>query len=392
MANTSKKSVGSRSKSRVGNKKFSPFSRWRSPLRMANFMLLFALVGVVFLYLTNAYTVAGMYGSAENDQLTKTNNQRALIGRSALQHIECLNGIAETWAKKMSDTGKLAHSNDTKSGIYSTSTDFSIQTPAKCGGTWSLLGENVGVGGDSASIFNAFMASTAHKNNIEDSRFTKVGMGAYWSGSQLWVTQIFASCSSCTSEWTKTATVAVDPVAPFTCSKVSNLTPSVDLTNLTQPAAPGDTSTIQTVTTSTEIRDYYYRSAGTRYTVAFTNHTITSISPNAPVVSSSHIHPNGNSTASGQHQVKLDYTPLFKSNPNTTYTPKITYKYTWNFTQSLWVKRYAKTSSGTRGALLYPAAESNGDGTGGTVTDALTKVVPLSPTGTKNGPTLGPCN
>jgi uncharacterized protein YkwD len=366
-------------------KKIKTASNWRSPLRLANFSFAFAITGVLFLLFSSAATVAGFYGSAEQDQVNRINSARSASKIAGLQHIECLNALAEGWAKKMADAGQISHNPNIVNEV-----DYA------CGKSWTLLGENVGTGPNSPDLFTAFMNSPAHRANIMDSRFTKVGVGAYYkTDGSLWVVQMFAQCTSCGGAWKTNATLPTDPQAPattFTCSKVSNLTPAVNLTNLTQPAKPADSAVVQTVTTSTEIRDYYYSSAGSRYTVAFSNHTITSISPNAPVVSGSHAHPNGNSTATGQHQVKIDYTPLFKNNPAGTYTPKVSYKYGWNFNQSLWVKRYAKTSTGTRGSLLYAPAESNGDGAGGTVTDQLTKVVPGYTAGYVNGPTLGPCN
>lgn len=357
----------------------------QSPLRLVNFVLAFAITGVLFLLFASAATTAGYYGSAEQDQVNRINSARSASKLSGLQHIECLNTVAELWTKKMVDANKISHNPNLANEI-----DY------VCGKSWIVAGENVGVGGSSQAIFDAFMNSPAHKANIIDGRFTKTGVGAYYTADgRLWVVQVFAQCRDCTGNWAKTATLPSDPQATqttFSCSKVPNLMPAVNLANLTQAAKPADSGTIQTVTTTSEIRDYYYASAGSRYLVAFSNHTITSISPNAPVVSGSHAHPTGNATATGQHQIKIDYTPLFKSNPNTTYTPKISYNYGWNFTQSLWVKRYAKTSTGTRGSLLYAPAESNGDGAGGTVTDNLTKVVPRSTAGYVYGPTLGPCN
>jgi len=56
---------------------------------------------------------------------------------------------------------------------------------------WTVLGENVGVGGTVGSLHAAFMASPAHKDNILYSRFKHVGVGTATAAGQLWVTVIF---------------------------------------------------------------------------------------------------------------------------------------------------------------------------------------------------------
>jgi hypothetical protein len=166
-------------------------------------MLLFGIVGVLLLYFTYASPTPGMYGSIEQDQVNRINNRRASIGRSALKHIECLNSVAEQHTIEMVNRGSIYHTpNDT----------FISRVNSKCGGTWSILGENVGSGYDSASLFNAFMSSASHKANIEDTRFAKVGLGAYYAtDGRLFITQIFANCSSCTTQWNTTATLPNDP-------------------------------------------------------------------------------------------------------------------------------------------------------------------------------------
>lgn len=175
-----------------------------SSLRLINFILAFALVGTLYLHFTFA-AIAGYYGSVEADQVKRINSRRASIGRSSLQHIECLNALAEIHAKEMADRGYIYHTP---------TTDFTNRVQYACGGAWSILGENVGVGYDSAGLFNAFMASSSHRANIDDSRFTKVGVGAYYTADgRLWVTQLYANCSNCSGGWRTNATLPVDPVS-----------------------------------------------------------------------------------------------------------------------------------------------------------------------------------
>ena len=61
---------------------------------------------------------------------------------------------------------------------------------------WSILGENVGVGGTVSSLQQAFMNSPAHKDNILLPGFTNMGVGTVTKGDRLWVTVIFESVSN----------------------------------------------------------------------------------------------------------------------------------------------------------------------------------------------------
>jgi uncharacterized protein YkwD len=56
---------------------------------------------------------------------------------------------------------------------------------------WSIAGENVGAGGDTDSLFQAFMQSAPHRRNILRGSFSHVGIGMVRRGSYLWVTMVF---------------------------------------------------------------------------------------------------------------------------------------------------------------------------------------------------------
>jgi hypothetical protein len=176
-------------------------------LRLLNFTLLFGLVGVLLLLFAGAAPLPGMYGSVEQDQVNRINHERWLNGRGGLQHIECLNTVAERWTERMVAAGGISHNPSLASDINNTQN-------GGCGSGWAKLGENVGVGYSSESVFNAFMNSPGHKVNILDSAFNKTGVGAYWSpDGKLYITQVFASCSSsCNPAWHTNATLPADPV------------------------------------------------------------------------------------------------------------------------------------------------------------------------------------
>lgn len=57
---------------------------------------------------------------------------------------------------------------------------------------WRRLGQNTGRGGKCRYIFRAFMRSSKHRDNILG-RWRHVGVGATWSGGDLYVQQVFES-------------------------------------------------------------------------------------------------------------------------------------------------------------------------------------------------------
>lgn len=58
---------------------------------------------------------------------------------------------------------------------------------------WTVLGENVGVGGTVSSLHDAFMDSPAHRDNILYNPFNHVGVGVVKRDGRMWVTVIFQS-------------------------------------------------------------------------------------------------------------------------------------------------------------------------------------------------------
>lgn len=58
---------------------------------------------------------------------------------------------------------------------------------------WTILGENVGVGGNVESLHKAFMDSPAHRENILYPTFRYVGVGVLKRDGRMWVTVIFAA-------------------------------------------------------------------------------------------------------------------------------------------------------------------------------------------------------
>ena len=56
---------------------------------------------------------------------------------------------------------------------------------------WTVLGENVGVGGGVRSLHTAFMNSPLHRDNVLHSPYRHVGIGVVNRDGRMWVTVLF---------------------------------------------------------------------------------------------------------------------------------------------------------------------------------------------------------
>ena len=105
------------------------------------------------------------------------NASRRQHGLAPLEFNAMLHFKAQGWADQLNRQGYLSHSN-LRSGNHST--------------TWTKLGENVGYAWSLEQAHNAFMNSPAHRANILDRTYNKVGTGVVKGGDgRLWVVQEF---------------------------------------------------------------------------------------------------------------------------------------------------------------------------------------------------------
>ncbi|MBA3758188.1 CAP domain-containing protein [Candidatus Saccharibacteria bacterium] len=121
------------------------------------------------------------YGS---DQHNRINNHRKASGKSILAvGNTCMIGKAYEWTRKMVAAGRISH--DPNLGGAGT----------QCyGSRWNKLGENVGVGYDSAGLMQAFINSPGHNANLLDSAWEYLGVGAVrGSNGRTFVTHRFVS-------------------------------------------------------------------------------------------------------------------------------------------------------------------------------------------------------
>jgi uncharacterized protein YkwD len=189
--------------------------------------------------LLNAFGLLGHADAATtSDYTSETANYNDVnthrlnhVNKPALTRSGCITNVARAWAQHMADTGTLSHNPN-----------YVSQITAACGNSWQALGENVGMGPDETSIFNALIASCEHHSNIDDmdwgcgwstSGYNFIGVGASRdSNNTLWVTENFAACPGCKNPWTS-------KVSKPSGSTTTTTAPSYTWTNLGGTAAGG---------------------------------------------------------------------------------------------------------------------------------------------------------
>ena len=118
---------------------------------------------------------AGYSSKAESQFAASINSYRQSQGLGSLSRAGSLDSYARSWAKTMADRGDLSHSN-----------------LGSLLGSWSSVGENVGVGGSVEVVFDALVGSAGHRANMLGD-FTHLGVGAWRDSSgRLWTAHVFA--------------------------------------------------------------------------------------------------------------------------------------------------------------------------------------------------------
>ena len=105
------------------------------------------------------------------------NAARTVRGEVALDRGWRLRVLADEHSRRMANAGRIFHTR---------SLGYRLRYVS-----WTVAGENVGAGGSMRSLYDAFMKSRPHRENILERRFRRVGIGVYSSSGFLWVTLIF---------------------------------------------------------------------------------------------------------------------------------------------------------------------------------------------------------
>lgn len=124
-----------------------------------------------------AFGATSAHASTEESQFVSlTNSARSQHGLHSYSVSSDLVAVARRHSQEMAAKHTIYHNPNLASDVSG----------------WQAVGENVGMGGDAASIHQAFMNSAPHRANILDTDFTQVGIGtAYDDKGVLYVTEVF---------------------------------------------------------------------------------------------------------------------------------------------------------------------------------------------------------
>lgn len=154
-------------------------------MAMLRTVKLMAFTAVALLIVVGAeagQVLAESFAVAEEDRmLALVNDHREARGIEPLETDDALRMVARRHTREMVRTGELHHNPDLRSAVNG----------ARPG--WTLIGENVGVGPTTQAVHDGFMDSPRHRRNLEDVRFTVVGVAALASADgRTFYTQTFA--------------------------------------------------------------------------------------------------------------------------------------------------------------------------------------------------------
>jgi len=114
-------------------------------------------------------------GDAENTLTADINQERTSRGLGSLTVASDLVAYARQHSVDMAAAGHPYHDPNIQSNVQN----------------WQHVGDNVGSGPDADHLHQGFMNSQIHRDEILMPDYTQVGVGAYWAGNVLYVTEVF---------------------------------------------------------------------------------------------------------------------------------------------------------------------------------------------------------
>jgi putative cell wall-binding protein len=139
------------------------------------------LVGVLvttLVFVRGAPPASALADDAEWDFAARINEARFQAGLPPLGVLPVLRDLGRIHSARMAARGTLYHNPDLR-------TDVTARVP-----DWQRAGENVGTGGDVASLHQAFMNSPGHRANVLGD-YNYVGLGVVEVDGVTWVTEVF---------------------------------------------------------------------------------------------------------------------------------------------------------------------------------------------------------
>ena len=185
---------------------------------------MFVIAALALGILSALATPASALTTEESRFVSLHNNTRASRGLSKLSSQSDLVTVARRHSGRMASKGTIWHNPNLANEV---------------GGNWTVLGENVGMGPDVDSLFDAFMNSTGHRANILDRDYNQFGVGVVIKDGTIYVTVVFARRSSSTSTTvTKTSTTTQRTSTTTSRPRSTTTTRKAATAAAPKPAAP----------------------------------------------------------------------------------------------------------------------------------------------------------
>ncbi|MBV8981160.1 MAG: CAP domain-containing protein [Acidimicrobiia bacterium] len=157
------------------------------------------LVGIaIFVGFSRTAHAAQSTGDAENTLTADINQERTSRGLGALSTASDLVAYARQHSADMAAAGHPYHDPNIQSNVQN----------------WQHLGDNVGSGPDADHLHQGFMNSQVHRDEILMPDYTEVGVGAYWAGDVLYVTEVFRRPEAAAVPVVRTVTAPAPRPAP----------------------------------------------------------------------------------------------------------------------------------------------------------------------------------
>jgi hypothetical protein len=168
----------------------------------------------------------------ENTLTADINQERTSRGLGTLSVAPDLVAYARQHSAEMAAAGRPYHDPNIQSNVQN----------------WQHLGDNVGSGPDADHLHQGFMNSQVHRDEILMPDYTEVGVGAYWAGNVLYVTEVFRLPERASAPAARTAAPAPARVVTHTvgappAAKAAPVAPPTTVAPPPTTAAPTSTST-----------------------------------------------------------------------------------------------------------------------------------------------------
>src|SRR5947208_10997208 len=180
------------------------------------------LVGIAIFvgFSGTAHAAQQSTGEAENTLTADINQERTSRGLGALATASDLVALARQHSAEMAAAGRPYHDPNIQSHVQN----------------WQEMGDNVGSGPDADHLHTGFMNSQTHRDEILHPTYTEVGVGCYWAGNVLYVTEIFRLPEHASAPSASPAPAAAAPRPAPAVRVVSRAVPA--------PAAPAPAASV----------------------------------------------------------------------------------------------------------------------------------------------------